>query len=92
MSGLSIAVACLSIFASVFTYGYFVNAITLGGTFLVYSGGNALLLFLVAALLPETKGITEVHIRELFGGAQGADKENSTKTMSSKEPNDRAVH
>ena len=91
MSGLSIAVACLSIFASVFTYGYFVNAITLGGTFLVYSGGNALLLFLVAALLPETKGITEVQIRELFGGAQGDGKENST-TMSSKEPNDRAVH
>ena len=69
--------ACLSIFASVFTYGYFVNAITLGGTFLVYSGGNIFLLFLVATLLPETKGITEVQIRELFGGAQEGNKENS---------------
>ena len=84
MSGLSIAVACLSIFASVFTYGYFVNAITLGGTFLVYSGGNALLLFLVAALLPETKGITEVQIRELFGGAQEDNEEKSEKAVGSK--------
>ena len=92
MSGLSIAVACLSIFASVFTYGYFVNAITLGGTLLVYSGGNALLLFLVAALLPETKGITEVQIRELFGGARGDNKEDSTRTIGSKEPIDKTVH
>ena len=66
MSGLSIAVACLSIFASVFTYGYFVNAIALSGTFLIYSGTTALLLFLVATFLPETKGITEVQIQELF--------------------------
>lgn len=68
MSGLSIAVACLSIFASVFTYGYFVKAIALGGTFLIYSGTTAVLLFMVATFLPETKGITEVQIRGLFRG------------------------
>ena len=66
MSGLSIAVACLSIFASVFTYGYLVEAISLKGTFLTYSGTTALLLFLVATCLPETKGITEVQIQGLF--------------------------
>ena len=66
VSGLSIAVACLSIFASVFTYGYFVKAIALSGTFIVYAGTTAIVFFLVAFLLPETKGITEVQIQELF--------------------------
>ena len=66
MSGLSIAVACLSIFASVFTYGYFVKVIALSGTFLIYSGTTALLLLVVATFLPETKGITEVQIQGLF--------------------------
>lgn len=74
MSGLSIAVACLSIFASVFTYGYFDKAISLGGTFIIYSGTTAVLLVLVATFLPETKGITEVQIQGLFRD----NKENST--------------
>ena len=66
MSGLSISVACASIFASLFTYDYLIETIDLSGTFLVYSGTSIALLALVALFLPETKDITEVEIQELF--------------------------
>ena len=75
MSGLLIAVACLSVFAPVLTYDYFVKAISLGGTFIIYSGTTAVLLVLVATFLPETKGINEVQIQGLFRD----NKENLTK-------------
>ena len=68
VSGLSISVACASIFASLFTYDYLIDAINLSGAFLVYSRTSVALLALVALFLPETKDITEVEIQELFRG------------------------
>ena len=73
MSGLSISVACLSIFSSLFSYDYLIDAIALRGTLIVYSATSLALFILVTLFLPETKGITEVQIQELFRGKSGND-------------------